>query len=145
MRWRLRRSGDRRLATLRAASAALPNGFLSSARAGRLAAPRRTERVHDLTLRPAAELEEQEGIAVQRLAEDVVGRRDVLARVRPVRTATRGHEIRGPCREQARAVGGEGRIDLPRHLAGEQLGGKTRPFRHGRDRVLQQGWSSSES
>jgi hypothetical protein len=54
--------------------------------------PARRARSHDLILAPAAQQEHQEWVLVEALAEQVVHRGDVLARIRPVGTrAPRAH------------------------------------------------------
>jgi hypothetical protein len=69
-----------------------------------------------------AQGEDQERVAVELLAEQVVDGRDVLARVGRVGARAPGGQVPPPGGEQRQAGLPEDLLDVLRHLAGQQLG-----------------------
>jgi len=83
-----------------------------------------------------AQLEEEERVLVEGLAEHIVRGRDMLAGVGPVRARARGLEVLHLGRKEAPAGGAERLVDLLRHLAREQLGGEDRLVGHLHDGLV---------
>jgi hypothetical protein len=100
------------------------------------AAPSGAQLREHLRFRSPAQLEQQKRIAIERLAEHVVRRSDVLARIRPVRTTALGLEIARAHRKQAGTRTRKRLVDRARHLAREQLGTELRFLGHALDRAL---------
>src|SRR5579884_2533347 len=88
------------------------------------------DRVQDLLPGAAPELEEEERIPVERLAQDVVGGRHVFTGVGPVGAGAGGVQVLAGRREEAPPGLGEDRVDVPGHLARQELGGEDRLSGH---------------
>ena len=87
----------------------------------------RAQAVEQCFARHAAQREDEEGVAVEFLAEQIIDRRDMFAWVGPIRAGAVGGQIAVLGRKERRAGGLKNLFDLVGHLAGEQLGQENRP------------------
>ena len=93
----------------------------------------------DLVLVAAAEAEEEEGVLVELLAEQVAGGDDVLAHGDLVRAVAVEAQVVGRRREERGPGLGEDLVDVVGHFAGEEAGGEVGAARQGGEHALPTG------
>src|SRR5262249_22660576 len=114
-RWRgPERGGARRQRRLRLGFFSLRRGLIFGAATG-------TQGGGDLVAAAARQQEDEERVGVELLAQQVEDRRHVFAGVRPVGAGAGGGHVALGAGEERRARGGEGVLDLGRHLPAQQL------------------------
>ena len=85
----------------------------------------------DLLFGAAAQLEDQEGVLVEALGQEVVDGGDMLAGIGPVGAGAIGLKLPGGGGEKGEMHGGKGLLDIGGHFAREEFCRKYRLVSHG--------------
>jgi hypothetical protein len=94
-----------------------------------------TQGFEDLGFAAASELEEDEGILAEPIAQEVIHRADMLAGIDWIGAVAFAVDVEFSEGEEAESVGGEDRFDRRGHFSGEEFGGVDRFGGHGFDDV----------